>query len=156
MVYLIQIKIMSDISLNGVLQYVKPIGEELQHQIVSNDTICLHSDVYVLTRLSELKLSQNMVDIITNRLQEVKDSMPNDLRQAFDKLDDFQKMDITDSRYQQFLSDRVEKTKAFMSQFDDAVKKAKDSEDSEKLRQANLALRDFVLRLGSDSDSNNN
>ena len=31
--------------------------------------------------------------------------------------------------------------------------KAKDSEDSEKLRKANLALRDFVLRLGSDSES---
>lgn len=156
MVYLIQIKIMSDISLSGVLQYVKPIGEELQHQLVSKDTVCLHSDVYVLTRLSELKLSQNMVDIITNRLQEVKDSMPSDLRQSFDKLDDFQKMEITDSRYQQFLSDKVEKTKAFMSQLDDAVKKAKDSEDSEKLRKANLALRDFVLRLGSDSESSKN
>ena len=156
MVYLIQIKIMNDISLSDVLQYVKPIGEELQHQLVSEDTVCLHSDVYVLTRLSELKLSQNLVDIITNRLQEVKDSMPSDLRQSFDKLDDFQKMDITDSRYQQFLSDKVEKTKAFMSQLDDAVKKAKDSEDSEKLRKANLALRDFVLRLGSDSEPINN
>lgn len=147
---------MNDISLSGVLQYVKPIGEELQHQTVSSDTVCLHSDVYVLTRLSELKLSQNMVDIITNRLQEVKDSMPSDLRQSFDKLDDFQKMEITDSRYQQFLSDKVEKTKAFMSQLDDSVKKAKDSEDSEKLRKANLALRDFVLRLGSDPEPTKN
>ena len=141
-----------DISLSDVLHYVKPIGEELQHLVVDKDTVCLHSDVYVLTRLSELKLSQNTVDIITNRLQEVKDSMPSDLRQSFDKLDDFQKMDITDSRYQQFLSDKVEKTKAFMHQLDDAVKNAKDSEDSEKLRKANLALRDFVLRLGSDSE----
>ncbi len=140
---------MIDISLCGVLQYVHPIGEELQHQTVGSDSVCLHSDVYILTRLSELKLSQNMVDIITNRLQEVKDSMPENLRQSFDKLDDFQKMDFTDSRYTQFLSDRIEKTKAFMSQFDDEVKKAKDSEDSEKLKKANLALRDFVLRLGS-------
>ena len=140
---------MMDISLCGVLQYVKPIGEELQHQTVDSDTVCLHSDVYLLTRLSELKISQNMVDIITNRLQEVKDSMPENLRQSFDKLDDFQKMDITDSRYTQFLSDKIEKTKDFMSQLDDAVKKAKDSVDSEKLKKANLALRDFVLRLGS-------
>lgn len=147
---------MTDISLFGVLQYVNPIGEELQHQVVSKDTVCLHSDVYILTRLSELKLSQNMVDIITNRLQEVKDSMPSDLRASFDKLDDFQKMDITDSRYQQFLSDRVEKTKAFMSQFDNAVKQAKDSEDSEKLKKANMALRDFVLRLGSDFETPHN
>lgn len=142
-----------DISLNDVLHYVKPIGEELQHQTVDKDTVCLHSDVFVLTRLSELKLSQNMVDIITNRLQEVKDDMPSVLRQSFDKLNDFEKMDITDSRYQQFLSDRVEKTKAFMSQFDDAVKKAKDFKDSQKLIKANKALRDFVLRLGTDSDS---
>lgn len=142
-----------DISLCGVLQYVKPIGEELQHQTVGPDTVCLHSDVYILSRLSELKLSQNMVDIITNRLQEVKDSMSPDLRESFDKLNDFQKMDMTDSRYTQFLSDRIEKTKVFMSQLDDVVKKAKDSEDSEKLKKANLALRDFVLRLGSDNSA---
>lgn len=147
---------MMDISLCGVLQYVKPIGEELQHQTVGSDTVCLHSDLYLLTRLSELKISQNMVDIITNRLQEVKDSMPENLRQSFDKLDDFQKMDITDSRYTQFLSDRIEKTKAFMSQLDDEVKKAKDSKDSEKLKQANMALRDFVLRLGSEPSPDDN
>ena len=138
-----------DISLSGVLQYVRPIGEELQHQAVGSDTVCLHSDSYILTRLSEMKLSQNMVDIITNRLQEVKDSMPDNLRQSFDKLNDFEKMDLTDSRYQQWLSDRVQKTKDFMSQLDSEVKKAKDSEDLEKLKKANLALRDFVLRLGS-------
>jgi hypothetical protein len=140
---------MMDISLCGVLQYVRPIGEELQHQSVGSDTVCLHSDSYILTRLSEMKISQNMVDIITNRLQVVKDSMPDNLRQSFDKLDDFQKMDITDSRYQQWLSDKVEKTKDFMSQLDSEVKKAKDSEDTEKLKKANLALRDFVLRLSS-------
>lgn len=140
---------MMDISLCGVLQYVRPIGEELQHQTVGSDTVCLHSDSYILTRLSEMKISQNMVDIITNRLQEVKDSMPDNLRQSFDKLNDFEKMDLTDSRYQQWLSDKVEKTKDFMSQLDSEVKKAKDSEDMDKLKKANLALRDFVLRLGS-------
>ena len=140
---------MMDISLCGVLQYVRPIGEELQHQTVGSDTVCLHSDSYILTRLNEMKISQNMVDIITNRLQEVKDSMPDNLRQSFDKLNDFEKMDLTDSRYQQWLSDKVEQTKDFMSQLDSEVKKAKDSEDMEKLKKANLALRDFVLRLGS-------
>lgn len=146
---------MNDISLNGVLHYVRPIGEELQHQVVDKDTVCLHSDTYILTRLNELKLSQNMVDIITNRLQQVKDSMPDNLRQSFDKLNDFEKMDFADSRYQQFLSDRVDKTKAFMRQLDSEVQKAKDSEDSDKLKKANFALRDFVLRLGSDSSDDN-
>ena len=138
-----------DISLSDVLTYVPPIGEELQHQTVDDDTACFHSDVYILTRLSDMKLSQNMVDIIANRLQEVKDSMPESLRQSFDKLNDFEKMDLTDSRYQQWLSDRVEKTRDFMSQLDSEVKKAQDSKDMEKLNKANLALRDFVLRLGS-------
>ena len=138
-----------DISLSDVLTYVPPIGEELQHQTVDDDAACFHSDVYILTRLSDMKLSQNMVDIITNRLQEVKDSMPENLRQSFDKLNDFEKMDLTDSRYQQWLSDRVEKTRDFMAQLDSEVKKAQDSEDMEKLNKANLALRDFVLRLGS-------
>ena len=96
-----------------------------------------------------------MVDIISNRLQEVKDSMSPELRASFDKLDDFQKMDMTDSRYTQFLSDKVEKTKAFMKELDNEVKQAKDSEDAEKLRKANLALRDFVLRLGSDEPIKN-
>ena len=75
--------------------------------------------------------------------------MPDNLRQSFDKLDDFEKMDLTDSRYQQWLSEKVEKTKDFMSQLDSEVKKAKDSEDMQKLKKANLALRDFVLRLSS-------
>lgn len=140
---------MTDISLSGVLQYVRPIGEELQHQTVESDTVCLHSDTYILTRLSEMKISQNMVDIITNRLQEVKDSMPDNLRESFSKLNDFEKMDMTDSRYQQWLSDKVEKTKDFMSQLDSEIKNAKESEDMEKLKKANQALRDFVLRLGS-------
>lgn len=144
-----------DISLNGVLHYVRPIGEELQHQVVDDDTVCLHSDTYILTRLSEMKLSQNMIDIITNRLQQVKDSMPDNLRQSFDKLNDFEKMDFADSRYQQFLSDKVDKTKAFMRQLDSEVQKAKDSDDLDKLKKANLALRDFVLRLGSDSSDDN-
>lgn len=144
-----------DISLNGVLHYVRPIGEELQHQVVDDDTVCLHSDTYILTRLSEMKLSQNMVDIITNRLQQVKDSMPDNLRQSFDKLNDFEKMDFADSRYQQFLSDKIDKTKAFMRQLDSEVQKAKDSDDLDKLKKANLALRDFVLRLGSDSSDDN-
>lgn len=142
-----------DISLSDVLHYVSPIGEELQHQVVDEHTACLHSDVYILTRLSDLKISQNMVDIITNRLQEVKDSMPDNLRQSFDKLNDFEKMDLTDSRYQQWLSDKVENTKDFMHQLDSEVKKAKDSEDMQKLKKANAALRDFVLRLGSSDDS---
>ena len=50
----------------------EPIGEELQHQVVDKDTVSLHSDVYILTRLSDLNLSQNMVDIISNRLQMVQ------------------------------------------------------------------------------------
>ena len=34
-----------DISLSDVLQCVPPVDEELQHQTVDKDTVCLHSDV---------------------------------------------------------------------------------------------------------------
>lgn len=136
---------------NEFLQYVKPIGEELQHIEVSKECMFLHSDIYLLTHISEMKLSQNMLDIISNRLQQVKDDMPSDLRSQFDKLNDFDKMEFNDSRYAQWLSDRVQKTKDFMNEYDSKVSSLKDSDEAYKLKEANKALRDFVLRLSSPS-----
>ena len=136
---------------NEFLDYVPPIGEDLQHVSVSEERMFLHSDIYLLTHISEMKLSQNMLDVISSRLQEVKDSMPSDVRSQFDKLNDFEKMDMTDSRYAQFLSDRVQKTKDFMKDFDDKIQSLKDSDEKKKLQDANKALRDFVLRLSSPS-----
>ena len=81
---------------NEFLSYIPPMGEELQHTKVSDDCIKLHSDIYLLHHIGELNVSNNLVDAIQARLQSVSDSMPDDLRASFDKLDDFEKMDITD------------------------------------------------------------
>lgn len=134
---------------NEFLTYIPPIGEDLQHTKVSDDCTKLHSDIYLLHHIGELNVSNNLVDAITSRLQSVSDSMPDDLRQSFDKLDDFEKMEVTDSRYAQWVSDKVSRTKQFMKDFDSVVSKLKDNEETQKLKAAQKNLRDFILRLGS-------
>lgn len=136
--------------INEFLTYIPPIGEDLQHTKVSDECTKLHSDIYLLHHIGELNISNNLVDAIFSRLQSVSDSMPDDLRQSFDKLDDFEKMDVTDSRYSQWISDKVARTKQFMKDFDSAIAKLKDNEDTKKLKDAQKNLRDFILRLGSD------
>lgn len=140
---------------NEFLTYIPPIGEDLQHTKVSDDCTKLHSDIYLLHHIGELNVSNNLVDAITSRLQSVSDSMPDDLRQSFDKLDDFEKMEVTDSRYAQWVSDKVSRTKQFMQDFDTAVSKLKDNEDTQKLKAAQKNLCDFILRLGSAEESDN-
>lgn len=140
---------------NEFLTYIPPIGEDLQHIIVSDDCTKLHSDIYLLHHIGELNVSNNLVDAITSRLQSVSDFMPDDLRQSFDKLDDFEKMEVTDSRYAQWVSDKVSRTKQFMKDFDTAVSKLKDNEETQKLKAAQKNLRDFILRLGSAEESDN-
>lgn len=140
---------------NEFLSYIPPIGEDLQHTKVSDDCTKLHSDIYLLHHIGELNISNNLVDAITSRFQSVADSMPDDLRQSFDKLDDFEKMEVTDSRYAQWVSDKVSRTKQFMKDFDTAVSKLKDNEDTQKLKAAQKNLRDFILRLGSAEESDN-
>ena len=140
---------------NEFLMYIPPIGEDLQHTKVSDDCTKLHSDIYLLHHIGELNLSNNLVDAITSRLQSVSDSMPDDLRQSFDKLGDFEKMEVTDSRYAQWISDKVSRTKQFMVDFDNAVSRLKDNEETKKLKDAQKNLRDFILRLGSSEESDN-
>lgn len=140
---------------NEFLSYIPPIGEDLQHTKVSDDCTKLHSDIYLLHHIGDLNISNNLADAIKSRLQSVSDFMPDDLRQSFDKLDDFQKMEVTDSRYAQWVSDKVSRTKQFMQEYDTALSKLKDSEETEKLKVAQKNLRDFILRLGSAEESDN-
>lgn len=137
---------------NEFLKYIPPIGEDLQHTKVSDDCVKLHSDIYLIYHIGELNISNNLVDAIQSRLQSVSDVMPDELRSSFDKLNDFEKMDVTDSRYAQWVSDRVSQTKKFMNDYDNALLSLKDSDETTKLKNAQKQLRDFVLRLGS-SDS---
>lgn len=137
---------------NEFLCYIPPIGEDLQHTKVSDDCIKLHSDIYLLHHIGDLNVSNNLVEAIQSRLQSVSDSMPDELRASYDKLNDFEKMEITDSRYAQWVSDRVSRTKQFMSEYDKAIQSLKDSDETTKLKSAQKQLRDFILRLGSTNE----
>ena len=137
---------------NEFLSYIPPMGEDLQHTKVSDDCVKLHSDIYLLHHIGELNVSNNLVDAIQARLQTVVDSMPDELRVSFDKLDDFEKMEVTDSRYAQWVSDRVSRTKQFISDYDKAIQSLNDSDETKKLKSAQKQLRDFILRLGSSED----
>ena len=82
--------------------YVPPIGEDLQHDF-SDDGVSIHSDITLLNRLSDMRLSQPLMDGILSRFTEIKDDLPNELKEKFSALDDFKKMEFTDSRYLQSL-----------------------------------------------------
>lgn len=140
---------------NEFLSYLPPIGEDLQHTKVSDECTKLHSDIYLLHHIGDLNVSNNLVDAITSRLQSVSDSMPEELRQSFEKLGDFEKMEVTDSRYAQWISDKVSRTQQFMQEYDSAISKLKDNEETRKLKAAQKNLRDFILRLGSTEESGN-
>nr|CAI9749793.1 hypothetical protein RCYEFQYI_RCYEFQYI_CDS_0010 [Microvirus sp.] len=126
--------------------YVPPIGEDLQHDITEHG-VSVHSDVTLLTRLSELSLSQNLMDGILSRFSVVKDDMPADLSDGFDKLSDFQKMDFVDSRYQQTLSDKKASFKSFIEDYDAKVKSLEDSQKRARLQKARENADAFYAQL---------
>ena len=128
--------------------YVPPVGEELQIEDFGT-SVSYHTDTYLLAKMSQLNLSQNMQDMIVSRFQQVKDSLPADLAEQVNKLSDEEKIKQTDSRYQQFLSDRSQKIKQLFSDFDSAQKKVEDSLKKQELTDLELGLRDLVKRFNS-------
>lgn len=134
----------------GCSVYVPPVGEELQIEDFGT-SVSYHTDTYLLAKMSQLNLSQNLQDLILSRFQEVKDSLPPELSAQVDKLSDEEKIKQTDSRYAQFLSDRTNHLRALMQKFDDFRKEVEDNEERVKLDSASKSLRDFILRLSSPS-----
>lgn len=136
----------------GCSVYVPPIGEELQIEDFGT-SVSYHTDAYLLTKMSQLSLSQNMQDLIVSRFQEVKDSLPPELAEQVNKLSDEEKIKQTDSRYAQFLSDRTNHLKSLMDKFEDFRKNVEDKAERDKLYAASKSLRDFIIRLSSPEDS---
>lgn len=134
----------------GCSVYVPPIGEELQIEDFGT-SVSYHTDTYLLAKMSQLNLSQNMQDLIVSRFQQVKDSLPAELAEQVNKLSDEEKIKQTDSRYAQFLSDRTNHLKSLMKKFEDFTKEVEDKEELAKLDSANKYLRDFIIRLSSPS-----
>lgn len=135
--------------------YVPPIGEDLQHDIC-DDGISFHSDITLLNRLSDMRLSQSLMDGILSRFTQVQEQMPVDLVEKFSALDDFKKMDFTDSRYLQSLSDQKSALSSFIDDYDKKVSEMKDSEEKTKLATARKNLDNYILSMFSDSDDNDN
>lgn len=135
----------------GCSVYVPPVGEELQIEDFGT-SVSYHTDTYLLAKMSQLNLSQNLQDLIVSRFQQVKDSLSPELAEQVNKLSDEEKIKQTDSRYAQFLSDRTNNLKSLMKKFEDYTKEVEDKEERAKLDSANRSLRDFILRLSSPSD----
>lgn len=135
----------------GCSVYVPPVGEELQIEDFGT-SVSYHTDTYLLAKMSQLNLSQNMQDLIVSRFQQVKDSLPPELAEQVNKLSDEEKIKQTDSRYAQFLSDRTNNLKSLMKKFEDYTKEVEDIEERAKLDSANKFLRDFIIRLSSPSE----
>ena len=131
--------------------YVPPIGEDLQHDFC-DDGVSIHSDVTLLNRFSDMRLSQSLMDGILSRFTQVKDDMPKEILDKFSALDDFKKMDFTDSRYLQSLSDKKSALSSFIDDYDKKLSEMKDSEEKNKLASARKNLDNYILSMFSDDD----
>lgn len=134
--------------------YVPPIGEDLQHDFCDNG-VSIHSDVTLLNRLSDMRISQSLMDGILSRFTQVKDDMPKEISEKFAVLDDFKKMDFTDSRYLQSLSDKKSALSSFIEDYDKKLADLKDSEQKNKLASARKNLDNYILSFFSDSEDAN-
>ena len=132
--------------------YVPPVGEDLQHDFCDNG-VSIHSDITLLNRLSDMRLSQSLMDSILSRFTEIKDDMPPEIKDKFSALDDFDKMEFTDSRYLQFLSDKKSALSSFIDDFDKKVSDMKDSQEKLKLATARKNLDNYILSMFSDESS---
>lgn len=133
---------------NDCVAYVSPIGEDLQIECFG-DSVSVHSDSFILSRINELVGSRNLQDAILARFESVSDSLSPELRQQLDSLSDNELVKQTDSRYQQFLSDRSQKIKQLMLDFDAEKQKVEDSLKKEDLTNLEKGLKDLVKRFNS-------
>ena len=131
--------------------YVPPIGEDLQHDFC-DDGVSIHSDITLLNRLSDMRLSQSFMDGILSRFTQIKDDMPQEILEKFSSLDDFKKMDFTDSRYLQSLSDKKSALSSFIDDFDKKLSEMKDSAEKNKLASARKNLDNYILSMFSGDD----
>lgn len=133
---------------NDCVAYVSPIGEDLQLENFG-DSVSVHSDSFILSRINELVSSRNLQDAILARFESVSDSLSPEFRQQLDSLSDNELVKQTDSRYQQFLSDRSQKIKQLMLDFDAEKQKVEDSLKKEDLTNLEKGLKDLVKRFNS-------
>ena len=133
---------------NDCVSYVSPIGEDFQIESFG-DSVSIHSDSFILSRINELVGSRNLQDAILARFESASDSLSPELRQQIESLSDDELLKQTDSRFQQFLSDRSQKIKQLMLDFDAEKQKVEDSLKKEELTKLEIGLKDLVKRFNS-------
>lgn len=133
---------------NDCVAYISPIGEDLQIESLG-DSVSVHSDSFILSRINELVGSRNLQDAILARFESASDYLSPELRQQLDSLSDNELVKLADSRYQQFLSDRSQKIKQLMLDFDAEKQKVEDSLKKEELTKLEAGLKDLVKRFDS-------
>lgn len=131
--------------------YVPPVGEDLQHDFC-DDGVSIHSDITLLNRLSDMRLSQSLMDGILSRFTQIKDEMPPEIQDKFSALDDFKKMEFADSRYLQSLADKKSALSSFIDDYDKKVSEMSDSEQKEKLASARKNLDNYILSMFFDEN----
>ena len=136
---------------NDCIAYVSPIGEDLQIESFA-ESVSVHSDSFILSRINELVSSRNLQDAILSRFSTFSDSLSPEIREQLDRLSDNELFKQTDSRYQQFLSDRSQKIKQLMLDFDAEKTKLEDSAKQEDLTNLEKGLKDLVKRFNSYGD----
>lgn len=133
---------------NDCVAYVSPIGEDLQIESFG-DSVSIHSDSFILSRINELVGSRNLQEAILARFESASDFLSPELRQQLDSLSDDELVKQTDSRFQQFLSDRSQKIQQLMLDFDAEKRKVEDSLKKEELTKLEAGLKDLVKRFNS-------
>lgn len=133
---------------NDCIAYISPVGEDLQIESFG-DSVSVHSDSFLLARINDLVSSRNLQDAILARFQSVSDSLSPEFQKQLDSLSDDELVKQTDSRYQQFLSDRSQKIKQLMLDFDTEKQKVEDSLKQEELTNLEKGLKDLVKRFNS-------
>ena len=99
-----------------------------------------------------MRLSQSLMDGILSRFTQIKDDMSQEIKDKFSALDDFKKMEFTDSRYLQSLSDKKSALSSFIDDFDKKISEMKDSEEKSKLASARKNLDNYILSMFSDDN----
>ena len=126
--------------------YKKVACESLQHD---NDdkSVSLHTDITLLQRVDRMRVSQQIVDIVKSRFQQVPETVAADVQSEMDKLSDFDRDKLTPSRYIQSLNDRKEYLSKLMSSVDESVKKLKEEADKQKVTSYRKSLQELFDSL---------
>ena len=131
----------------ALITYIPPVGEECQN-IVTDECVHVHSDVYLLFNLQNLAIADRIADSVISRCNKSIDMSqdPPTLNDTLNKVspDDFPADTLHDySVYNQSLSSRKSRIESKMRQIDELIDKIKDSPKTAEAKRYRKALENF-------------